>query len=763
MPLLMVLDDLHWADDATLQLFHFVLRQPRLERVLLLAAYRSDEVSREGSLDQFLSSAEVARWTRRVPIQPLLDTDLARILERRLAGRCADSLIRTLHERSEGNPFFATEMLQLLRQEGKLEVSDHGWQLATDAIVDVPSAVRDAVARRLRHLGPDEREALTWGAVLGRQFAYALLEALWEGDERSLLGALDIAVDVHLVRETEDGYAFQHPLLWEVIYRRAPAPRRAHLQERAALVLEHVYGEQREHHAAELAYHFTAAGRVHADRAIHYLVLAGDHAEQAFAHGEAEQHYHQARELVRQVGDTARLAEVCAKLGSVLRSLARFNEAIEVLEEAARIYEATGDLEAEGRVVAELGWAYYYAGRNREGLERVQPVAHRLEARGVSRSLALLYGVLARLLGVVEGPAAELEVADREAELARALDDMNLLASALKGRGFALSQLGRPVEGLEALEEAIHLSQKAGNLRMLAASYHFARWAYYQLGKFDAAVRYGALAVETAERRGGWEQLVAPPGLLSQHMQMALHAGEWAEVRVHGERLLSAVRSSGDSFGAARGRDYPGKMVLGTLDLYEGAWERAVPYLEESAAIAERVEDLRAVRAARSRLAEKELLAGGPAEASACLQPLVELPGSDEDAGLQTMLAWVLSELGEQTKAVEHVSRALTHARMRPPYFIDAQRIQGLIMARQGRSDEAERLWSSAASQAHNMLCPYGEARILYELGLLHRQQNEPEQAREHLEEALAIFKRLGARPYIKRTQQALVALTLRR
>jgi predicted ATPase len=242
-PLVLLLDDLHWADEATLQLLHFLLRQPVLSRVLMVGAYRREEVAEETALAQLTGEVERAPLTKTLTPSPLKEAELAALISERLGRSCSEDLVSTLHERSAGNPFFAVQMLRLLQQEGRLVETEAGWKLAGGTAVELPTEIRKTIARRLRGLPMEGREALTLGAVLGREFGHVQLEALWEGNERSLFAALDTALTAQVLTETEEGHAFAHPLLWEVVHDRVPAGRRMRLHQKAGLELEMLYGQ----------------------------------------------------------------------------------------------------------------------------------------------------------------------------------------------------------------------------------------------------------------------------------------------------------------------------------------------------------------------------------------------------------------------------------------------------------------------------------------------------------------------------------------
>ena len=759
-PLLLILDDLHWADDATLQLLHFLLRQPGLDRLLMLGAYRADELARDAALMELVHDSRDREKILTIDLEPLAPDDLARVLEARLSGPCASSLLAVLHARSGGNPLFALQMAALLEQEERLEQTEDGWRMVEDTPIDLPPAVRETISRRLRHLNMDQREALTLGAVLGRAFSYGALEQLWHGDERTLFEALDRTIDDHIVSETEDGYAFRHPLLWEVVYHRVPGPRRAILHERAALKLEELYGDQTEEHAAELAHHFVSAGRVHIDRALHYLRVAGDQAETGYAHAEAEGYYRRALELARQAGKVVTVAETLEKLGGVLKAMRRLDEALDVLEEAAQMYRRADDLEGEGRVVALMGLVHYFRNSFEEGIARLEPVVERLEQHGPSRSLALLYASLPRVYLPIGRFAKGLAAAERAVELARQLKDERLLPDAVFVRGRALLESGRIDEAMPVLEEAIRLAGEISDLFVLAAAYSFAAQGYFARGELNRCKAYLQRWVEVVERRGGLEQM----GGLWMNAEVSLLTGDWYEVPGYMERHLAAT-------GYDHGRLGPnGLRIRGKLSLYEGNWEQAAAYLMEYHALAERKNLAVDLLRAEALLVELDILQGQPKQALARLEPHLDRPGWKDRPDLLVPLGWAQEEAGNLAEARRTAHAAVSTARtFRPPtsdlsvnhvaLLVDALRIDGMVFSRQGCRKGAERFFQEAVKLAKPMPYPYGEARALYEWGRMLAEQRELKQARPRLEEALASFRRLGARPYIERTEQALAQL----
>jgi tetratricopeptide (TPR) repeat protein len=193
-----------------------------------------------------------------------------------------------------------------------------------------------------------------------------------------------------------------------------------------------------------------------------------------------------------------------------------------------------------------------------------------------------------------------------------------------------------------------------------------------------------------------------------------------------------------------------------------GAWEDAIPCLEESVALAEKVPYPEAVRSGQGVLAERELLEGKPEEALARLEPLVE--GSDaEELGVVRLLpylAWAYLDLGDEKRAEDAVMEGIERARSQGHNLAltELLRVRGMVLARRRSWDKAERAFEEAVSLARSLRYPYAEARALYEWGLMYVSRMNPEQGRDQLEKAAGIFRGLGSRPYSDLVHRAMTA-----
>jgi tetratricopeptide (TPR) repeat protein len=432
--------------------------------------------------------------------------------------------------------------------------------------------------------------------------------------------------------------------------------------------------------------------------------------------------------------------------------LGRYDEALEVLERAAEVYRESRDPEATARATAQIGRVHRFRGTTDEGVVRLQPVLDSLAWSGPSQGLASLHAALAHLFFAGGRYADSVEAAERASELARTVGDDRILAEAEVGRGSVLFLLGQVEEGLAVLEEALPLAQRVGDLYTANRALSNAGEGYAHLGDLNRARQYIERALEICERTADMGPL---PYVLGSLAEVLFYLGDWEGAHARVDRAAATVSSIGTSWFAA----YP-PLHLGRLYLAEGEWEEAARSLEVGLTAARQSHDLQALTWAECPLAELDLLEGRPEAALARLEPL--LAEQDVERGrLLPLLAWAHLEMGDIEQAERNVVEAVKaaadqHAHLR---LVEARRVQGMILARAKRWQEAERSFAEAVSLARGMSYPYAEARALHEHGRTYLLKGDRELAQKQLEEALVIFRRLGAKKDADRTKQALVSL----
>jgi predicted ATPase len=293
-PLMLVLDDLHWADKPSLLLLQFLAHHLIESHLLVVGCYRDLQLSRHHPLSEALAQLSHLPVFQRELLLGITQEDAGQFIEITAGMRPSPQLVETIHAHTEGNPFFLKEMTRLLSEQGELRAADIGGPEG----IRIPQGVREVIGQRLNRLSESCYQALTIASIIGREFDFRLLRTLSdETTEEQLLGVIDEALAARLVEELPGGrehYRFSHSLIQQTLAEELSSSRKARWHARIGEALEELYEADGEAHAAELAYHFAKAEPVLGpDKLVHYSLLAGEGALTAYAYEEALAHFQQ--------------------------------------------------------------------------------------------------------------------------------------------------------------------------------------------------------------------------------------------------------------------------------------------------------------------------------------------------------------------------------------------------------------------------------------------------------------------------------------
>ena len=431
-PLVLVLDDLHAADEPSLLLLQFVSRELGESRLLIVAAYRDIDPRLADPLATTLGELAREPVTRTVALAGLDEADIARYIEL-AAGRPATDLSAVLHAETEGNPLFVGEIVRLLAAERRLDEP-------VAAPLAIPQSVREVIGRRLRHLTDECNRLLMLASVLGREFDLDALAGVSEVERRAILELLDEATEARVVAEAPGAIGrmrFAHALIRDAAYHRLTRSDRAQLHRQAGETLEVLYSSNPDPHLAELAHHFyeSAAGG-NGEEAVDYARRAGARAVGLLAYEEAVRLYRMALAALdsTQSRDALARCELTLALGEALARSGEMGRAKEAFARAATIAKEVGVPELLAAAAIGYGGRFVWvrAGRDRLLVPLLQDALAALPAEDSVARVKLL----ARLAGALrELPTAKSAAAmAREAvEIARRLGEPATLAYALDG------------------------------------------------------------------------------------------------------------------------------------------------------------------------------------------------------------------------------------------------------------------------------------------------------------------------------------------
>jgi class 3 adenylate cyclase len=376
-PLVLVLEDLQWADKGTCSLLQHLARRLAGARLLVAISCREAELEPGHPLRECLPHLRRESGFWELPLKGLRESEVRELVTVLAEHEVPRPLVLALHQETEGNPFFVQETLKHLIETEVLYQEEGRWASKATTISDIglPGSVRDVMERRLSGLSEECRRLLQVGSVLGRRFSLSLAQRVADLDEEVTLRAVEEALAAQVVweqrQERRTYYQFSSTLLRENLYARLSAPRRERLHLRAAQALEEAYPDRLEEYAAELAYHYREAGEgAPAETAYRWAVKAAQQATAAYAPAEAVSLYSSALELADALGlSQGGKAALLWDLGRARWRASDFEGVIQSYEEAAREFEGAGDVAGAARTYTTLAAFLPWQGRLRRGLQ----------------------------------------------------------------------------------------------------------------------------------------------------------------------------------------------------------------------------------------------------------------------------------------------------------------------------------------------------------------------------------------------------------
>jgi predicted ATPase len=482
-PLLMVLDDLQWADELSLGFLRFLLRSGRLQRMALvvLGTFRSEDVEAAGRWA--LQSLLEEPGCRRLELERLEEASVGEMIGDMLAMQVPAELVRSLARHTEGNPFFVAEYLRTAVSEGLLDRDEQGrWRLSEGGALEqaslealpLPHSVRELVGRRLEGLPEDAAAVAAAAAVLGREVPLSLLAEMSALAEEARLGALTELLRRQVLEEAgAAGVRFVHDKIREVAYARIGDAERRRLHRAAAEAIEEVHAEQRAEHLGALGRHWEEAGEE--DRARSCFLEA---ARRAAKRSSFEEGVRLARRAKRLGGGAA--AQLV--LAEALAELSRHDEALAEAREIVAFPETRAEERAEAGV--RIAQVLSHQGRAAEVLLQVEEVL-RSRPTDLFRRLALQTRAAAlQQLGRYDEALAG---AGEARALAQSIGDAAGVAAALDRMGMIHRDRGAPAEALACSQEALVIARRLGQRRAVANLLNNAGIAHWHRGAYDEA------------------------------------------------------------------------------------------------------------------------------------------------------------------------------------------------------------------------------------------------------------------------------------
>jgi DNA-binding CsgD family transcriptional regulator len=465
-PLLLIVEDVHWSDETSLEFLHYLARHCAAQPLLVALTYRSDEIGSD--LGHWLAELDREHLAREVVLSRLTRSETDAMLRAifDLPQAWHTETLDAIYGLTEGNPFFIEEMLKSLVTAGKIVCADGLWECKSLGAWHIPRSIREAVKLRADCVSAPARQVLLLAAVAGRRFDFAVLQQVTRHDEQQLLTLMKELIAAQLVvEESADHFAFRHALTRQAMYAQLLARERKTLHRTIAETLEQLYQASLDSYLADLGSHFAAAEDW--EKALEYAQCAGEQAQRLYASRVAIEQYSQA---IHAAGHLARAMchPLYRKRGQAYETLGEFERARSDYEQALQAAHDAADGAMEWQSVIDLG--FLWAGRDY---------------------------------------AQAGDWFRRAIERAEALGNARLHAHSLNRLGNWLVNTGQIVEGLQAHEEALALFQAQQDTQGMAETLDLLAQTSGMYGdSVNCAIQYGR-AIDLFRTQGDHQGLVS--------------------------------------------------------------------------------------------------------------------------------------------------------------------------------------------------------------------------------------------------------------
>lgn len=528
--LVLILDNLHWADETSLRVLEFVVQELTDIPMLIVGTYRDVDVARGHPLYRTLGDLTRQRRFSRVLLRGMNKEETSMLISSLANIEPPVNFVDQLYLQSEGNPLFIGEMIRLLSAEGlfrsDLDIDPRRWETR------LPDGVREVIGRRLDRLSVSANKVLTVAAFFGRQFELRQLTAFDEDSiEDDLIGLLEEALNAQIIEELQDSagkFEFTHALIQQTLAQELSHTRSVRMHARIASALELLYGDDGDNHAEQLIGHFVQAETVlGTDSIVHYALIAGQRALDVIDPASAVGYFEAGVEAFGGDQPDERLAELLAGLGRAQISTLERTElqtAIDNITRAFDLYLQLGNKDAAIQVAMTPMPSVHGPTGRADLLERALVLVE--DGSAEQARLLAEYGLWVSHERVDYESA--IQALTRALEYAERTGDLRLQLRVHNNAGPVYSWNIMPQEGFESANHAIRLSEQVDEPGAAVGSHFELSWYYLGKGEWDSARKHGIACERAAERSRNvflWTSAMS----ISAEISMAI--GDWRSAK----------------------------------------------------------------------------------------------------------------------------------------------------------------------------------------------------------------------------------------
>jgi tetratricopeptide (TPR) repeat protein/KaiC/GvpD/RAD55 family RecA-like ATPase len=768
-PLVVILDDLQWTDQSSLLLLHYLARGVYRESLLLLGAYRDIYVDEKHPLSPVLAELNRERLLQSVRLKRLSFDDVSEMIKRTLEqDDVSKEFCELVYEKTRGNPFFVEEVIKSLKEEEAIHRKGRKWEIKEVSKIKFPETVREVIKTRIGRLDDECQNVLTMASFIGKDFTFEVLSGVTGVEEDKLSEIMDKLLKTGFIKRREisgeDVCSFADILVRDVVHEEVGHFKRKKLHGVVGKALENVYAEKIGEHLGELAFHFLESGDK--EKALDYFLKAGEKAAKVYANSEAASYFQSALGLLEEKeGELWERGRVLEKLGDIKKLVGEHDACMKYWNDALLLWKQLHEKEKVSRVhrkMANVLWDEI--GDAEKAEEHHKETFKILETEPESVELMSLYDDMAHMYYRIGDMAKALSWAEKALELAKKLNDFEVIASSTVSLGTILGATGDVEKSCECLERALKIALENGYIETALRAYNNLA---VLLPAEENERRLGCLekGLELAKKTG----VSASQSWLGANLAfMYIRMGDINKAVFIAEESVALDRKVGRLTNLSCSMGW-----LGYAYLLLGEWDKSEQHLREGLGSSQGLDDFQSIFFGHWFFGLFNFHKGEYAEAREHLKKAHEILEKAEvryrQVSSSRFLIWTYTELGEIEKAKNLIDSLHEFAlEVNDKELIaNADVFRGMLFRAQKKWKESIEHFGKGFQEheamgarrwnvywfAKAVLCEY--ARVYVERD----QEGDKEKAHNLLNQALEIFQKVGAKKDIEKVKSRMIYL----
>jgi tetratricopeptide (TPR) repeat protein len=768
-PLLVILDDLQWTDPSSLLLLHYLARGVQKTSLLLLGAYRSTDIDVKHPLSPVLTELKRERLPLSVSLKRMSLDDISEMLKQTLEqDDIPPEFCKIVYEKTRGNPFFAEEVIESLKEEEVIYREGKKWEFKEISKIEFPESVKNVLKTRFNRLDDESQSVLTLASFVGNDFTLEAMSALTSIEENKLLELMDRMYKTGLIKEREiRGEAicsFADILVRDVVYEEVGLLKRKKLHGVVGCALEKVYSKKIDEHFGELAAHFLEGGDK--NKALEYFFKAGEKAAKIYANAEAASYFQSALKLLEdEKNEIRKRGDVLERLGDIKNLVGEYDSCIKYWTEALQLWQQLDEKEKTSRLhrkTANVLWSVI--GDTEKAAEHHEMALKALEKEPENAELASLFEDMARFYSRTQDETRALSWAEKAVELAKKLNDNEVIGRSYGTLGVIFSETGKTRKAIECHERSLRIALDNGYMDIALRAYNNISASLDTEGEKEKALEFAVRGFELAKKIGAirWISWIGT-GLSSTYFEM----GDAAKALPLAEDSVSLDRKAGDLTNLSNSLNN-----LGYIHLILGELDKSELYFKEALVLAQKAKNNQQTGYSHALIG---WLYSYKSEYIKAEEQYRKAYDVFEKAGMKYYQAYasfwltlVNTELGEIDKAQNFLAKTLEYAVEAGDKlliaFADAGK--GMLFRPQKRWKESIEFFEKSLQELDTLNARrwsiYWPAKLSFEnarVYLERDQKGDREKAHDLLNQALEMFEKLSAKIEVEKTARLLETL----